>query len=89
MKAIHWRIKVTYNFEKKVNLEWCQTDARPDIGILKGRFFEKAVINKATMVVLNKIVLHYIYLSQSWHYILNVVISWQKKKLGKITQNFI
>ena len=37
MKAIHWRIKVTYNFEKR--LTW--DDAHLDIAILKDRFFLK------------------------------------------------
>ena len=39
MKAIHWKIKITYNFEKKVNqkvnLGRRPTPARPDIAILK------------------------------------------------------
>ena len=45
MKAIHWRTKVTYRFEKR--LTW--DDARsllpdcPDMGILKDRFFGKPV----------------------------------------------
>ena len=47
MKAIHWRIKVTYNFKKnnqKVNLGQhplaCKP-ASPDIAILKDRFLKK------------------------------------------------
>ena len=46
MKAIHWRIKVTYNFNKRLTkrLTWDDTrrpPARPDITILKDRFFGK------------------------------------------------
>ena len=53
MKAIHWRIKVTYNFEKKVNqkvnLGQRQMPARPDIAISKDGLFEKPV-EKSTFV---------------------------------------
>ena len=44
MKTVHWRIKVTYNFEKrvnqKVNLGRCPMPVCPDIAILKDRFLK-------------------------------------------------
>ena len=49
MKAIHWRINVTYNFEKRLTkrLTWddtrSQTPAFPDIAILEDGFFEKPI----------------------------------------------
>ena len=43
MKAIHWRIKITYNFEKRLTKRFTWDDARPptlpDIAILKAGFF--------------------------------------------------
>ena len=49
MKAIHWRIKVSYNFEKKVNqnvnLGRCPM-AGPDIAILKDGFFKNLSKNE-------------------------------------------
>ena len=43
MKAIHWMIKVTYNFEKRLTWDdaWCPTPARPDNAVLTDGFFER------------------------------------------------